>query len=428
MVYFEFSIIIKKCKTSRVIVKYLIIATIDWGALIVHPSLKKMKNIIILGSTGSIGTQTLDVISKWVSDINIVGLTCGTNIKILAAQIKEFKPRIVSVGSEELVNNLKKELDILGVKKYPEILFGKKGLVEVATQKNINLMIAALVGACGLEPVMAAINAGTDIGLANKEVLVCAGELVMRAVKENKVNIYPIDSEHSAIWQCLNGEKNNAIRKIIITCSGGSFYGKSKKDLEQVAVQEALNHPNWDMGGKITIDSASLMNKGLEVIEARWLFDIPLDKIEVVIHRESIIHSMVEFVDGSMMAQLGQHDMRIPIQYALTYPERVKNNIPSLDFVKLKQLTFNKPDIETFPNLDYAFQALKIGGTMPCAINAANEVAVQAFLDNKIKFLDISSAIKNVLMNHESILDYTLEDIYQVDKETRGLTRDFLKL
>ena len=394
-----------------------------------------MKNIIILGSTGSIGSQTLDVVRKWADDINIVGMTCGSNIKLLATQIKEFKPQIVSIGSNEKISYLKKELDILGVNEYPRVLFGKQGLAEIAKQDNINLLIAALVGSCGLEPVMAAINAGTNIALANKEVLVCAGELVMRAAREKKINIYPIDSEHSAIWQCLNGEKNSKIRKIIITCSGGSFYGKNKQDLERVTVSEALNHPNWNMGGKITIDSASLMNKGLEVIEARWLFGIKPDKIKVVIHRESIIHSMVEFVDGGVMAQLGQHDMRIPIQYALTYPKRAKNNIPSLDFVKLKQLTFDEPDIKTFPNLAYAFEALKIGGTMPCAINAANEVAVQAFLDNKracpgesegIKFLDISRAVKNGLINHKAILDYTLEDIYRVDEEVRKMTKKFL--
>ena len=386
-----------------------------------------MRNIIILGSTGSIGTQTLDVVRKWVGNINIVGLTCGANVKLLAKQIQEFNPQIVSVGNEELVCELQKELEILDIKESPEILFGESGLAQIATQKNIDLLIAALVGACGLRPVMNAIDAGTDIALANKEVLVCAGELVMRAAKEQKVNIYPIDSEHSAIWQCLNGENSKQVRKIIITCSGGSFYGKSKKDLESVTVTEALNHPNWDMGGKITIDSASLMNKGLEVIEARWLFDVNIDQIEVVIHRESIIHSMVEFVDGSIVAQLGQHDMRIPIQYALTFPNRFYNNIPSLDFAKLKQLTFNSPDIEVFPNLNYAFQALRIGGTMPCAINAANEVAVQAFLNNEIKFLDISSAVKNTLENHQTILDYKLEDIYRVDKETRKLTIDFLR-
>ena len=386
-----------------------------------------MKNIIILGSTGSIGTQTLDVIRKWLGNISIVGLTCGNNIKLLATQIKEFKPQIVSVGREELVAELKNELDVLGISQCPKILFGEQGLIEIATQENIDLVLAALVGACGIKPVMAAIQAKTDIALANKEVLVCAGELIMQKAKEKNVDIYPVDSEHSAIWQCLNGEQKKEVRKIIITCSGGSFYGKTKKDLTNVTVREALNHPNWDMGGKITIDSATLMNKGLEVIEARWLFGLSLDQIEVVIHRESIIHSMVEFRDGSIMAQLGQHDMRIPIQYALTYPDRVQNDIPSLDFADLKQLTFSQPDTKIFANLDYAMQALKIGGTMPCAINAANEVAVQLFLENKIKFLDIACAVKNALDNHEAILDYNLEDVYKTDKDIRKITKRLFK-
>lgn len=389
-------------------------------------TISKMKNIIILGSTGSIGTQTLDVIEKWLPGIKVVGLTCGKNTKLLAEQIKKFKPKIVSVKEESLVNKLESELSELNVKEIPKIVFGADGLIEVATLKNIDLVIASLVGACGLKPVIAAINAGTNIALANKEVLVCAGELIMNLAKEKQVNIYPIDSEHSAIWQCLNGETQNKIRKIIITCSGGSFYGKKRDELKNVTRDQALNHPNWNMGGKITIDSATLMNKGLEVIEARWLFGVEQKNIKVIIHRESIIHSMVEFVDGSIMAQLGQHDMRIPIQYALTYPDRSSNNIPSLDFLKLKQLNFDSPDLETFANLNYAFQALKIGGTMPCAINAANEIAVQAFLENKIKFLDISRAVKNALDKHEVILDYSLEDIYFVDEYVRNFTKNFL--
>ena len=284
-----------------------------------------MRNIIILGSTGSIGVQTLEVVKNWAADTNVIGLTCGKNIKLLAKQIKEFKPLVVSVGQIELVSELEKELDSLGVSDYPKIFSGVDGLIKTATAKQNNsdavfqniLVIGALVGAVGLKPIMAAINAGRDIALANKEVLVCAGELVMKKVYEKNVKLYPIDSEHSAIWQCLNGEPKNKIKKIIITCSGGSFFGLQKKDLENVTVKDALNHPNWNMGGKITIDSATLMNKGLEVIEARWLFDIQPENIEVIIHRESIIHSMVEFVDTSNIAQLGLPDMRVPIQTEL---------------------------------------------------------------------------------------------------------------
>lgn len=376
-----------------------------------------MKNISILGSTGSIGEQTLDVIRKNKDKFKVSSLAVNSNIDLLIKQIEEFKPKKVCVYDEDKYKLLKEKVNNI------EIFGGMEGLLKLVKDEDVDIVITAVVGMIGLLPTLKAIEYKKTIGLANKETLVTAGELVMKKAKENEVSIIPVDSEHSAIFQCLNGERNKNINKIILTASGGPFRGKKKEELLNITKKEALNHPNWSMGNKISIDSSTLMNKGLEVIEAKWLFDIDVEDIEVIVHPQSIVHSMVEFKDKSIIAQMGNPDMRVPIQYALTYPNRIENDFERLDFLKFNNLTFEKPDLNTFPCLNLAYEALKKGGTYACVLNAANEELVKLFLEDKIKFYDIPTLIEKTIKNHNSIKSPELKDILNADL----WARDFIK-
>lgn len=379
------------------------------------------KIISILGSTGSIGVQTLDVARNL--GLQVYGLSANSNIDLLQSQIREFKPKVVAVGNSVYAEDLRNRLGDFDV----QIEYGVDGLKAVATVPDVDTVVTSIVGIAGLIPTMEAIKCGKDIALANKETLVSAGSIVMNEAKQNGVRILPVDSEHCAIFQCLAGNRESDVSKLILTASGGPFRGKTHEELEGVTLKQALNHPNWKMGNKITIDSASLMNKGLEVIEAKWLFNMPLEKIEVLVHPQSIIHSMVEFVDGSVMAQLGSPDMRIPIQYALTYPERAGNSFSKLDLLKSKCLTFEEPDMEAFPALRLAFEALKTGGTMPAVLNGANESVVALFLKGKIGFNQIPEIIEKVMERHSLNTNPTLYDIIEVDKWAREeVTRRYL--
>ena len=372
-----------------------------------------MRKVAILGSTGSIGTQTLDVIRQ-NGDLKLVAISAGSNIALLEEQIREFRPRLVAVWDKAKADELRILIaDMLPVCK---VVSGMEGLLEVATIEDSDILITAVVGMIGIQPTIAAIQAGKDIGLANKETLVTAGHIIMPLAKEKNVAILPVDSEHSAIFQCLNGEKGNRIHKVLLTASGGPFRGMSKEELKFVTLDMALKHPNWSMGRKITIDSATMVNKGLEVIEAKWLFDVEPEQIEVVIQPQSIIHSMVEFEDGAVMAQLGTPDMRLPIQYALYYPRRVYLDGKRLDFSKLSEITFQKPDQDTFCGLKYAYEAIKIGGTMPTVLNAANELAVAKFLNRKIKFLEIYKMIRICMDSHTLIKNPNVNDILETEQ------------
>lgn len=379
-----------------------------------------MKGISLLGATGSIGTQTLDIIRNHPDKFKLVAMSSGQNIELTRAIIREFNPKLVSVTKKEDYERLK--LEFSGEIKF---LFGNEGLIEVAVHQDSAVLVNAILGSVGLLPTIQAIQAKKTIALANKETLVTAGHLVTEKAKENGVPIIPVDSEHSAIFQCLQGESDKNIERLIITASGGSFRDKNRQELTSVTVEDALKHPNWSMGAKITIDSATMMNKGLEVIEAHWLFDIPYDKIDTILHRESTIHSMVEFHDSSIMAQLGTPDMRLPIQYALTYPDRLPLKAERLNLAKLGRLHFEKMDLERFRCLAFAYQAGKIGGTMPTVLNAANEVAVAAFLEGRIGFLEIEDWIEKALESHQSIHNPTLETIIEVDSETRQKVNGF---
>ncbi|ADH60962.1 1-deoxy-D-xylulose 5-phosphate reductoisomerase [Thermoanaerobacter mathranii subsp. mathranii str. A3] len=373
-----------------------------------------MKKVIILGSTGSIGTQTLNVIKNFRENFEIVGLTAYNNVELLSKQIREFNPKVVAVKDEDKANQLREKLE-----ENIEILTGSKGLQEIV-KYEADLVVIAVEGIAGLLPTITAIQTGKDIALANKEVLVTAGQIVMDLAKKKGIRLLPIDSEHSAILQCLKGNDRKEISRLILTASGGPFRGKKKEALKKVTVEQALNHPNWKMGKKITVDSATLMNKGFEVIEAKWLFDISEDKIDVVVHPQSIIHSMVEYIDGSIIAQLATADMRIPIQYALNYPTRnYIKEVKFLDFSVITQLTFEKPDLETFRCLSLAYEALKIGGTMTTVLNAADEIAVSLFLNKKIEFLQIAEIIEESMKEHNNIQNPTLDDIINVDKEVK---------
>lgn len=372
-----------------------------------------MKKVAILGSTGSIGTQTLDVIRK-NDDLELVAISAGSNISLLEQQIREFHPRIAAVWSKTNADLLK--VAIADVEPVCKIVYGMDGLLEVATIAESDILITAVVGMIGIRPTIAAIKAGKDIGLANKETLVTAGHIIMPLAKEKNVSILPVDSEHSAIFQCLNGERQNQVHKILLTASGGPFRGMTREDLTGVTLEMALKHPNWSMGQKITIDSATMVNKGLEVIEAKWLFDVAPEQIEVVIQPQSIIHSMVEFEDGGVMAQLGTPDMRLPIQYALYYPKRIYLDGSRLDFSKLSQITFEKPDMDTFLGLRYAYDAISIGGSMPTVLNAANELAVAKFLNKKIKFLEIYEIIDFCMKRHDTIANPSVEDILEIER------------
>ncbi|WP_177505401.1 1-deoxy-D-xylulose-5-phosphate reductoisomerase [Anaerosinus sp.] len=380
-----------------------------------------MKNIAILGSTGSIGTQTLEVVRENADRFAVKALAAYHNDQLLEQQIREFQPELAVLVDEEAANRLQARY-----KGKTIILSGKKALINAAILESIDVVVTSLVGFAGLEPTVAAIRAGKDIALANKETLVVAGEIIMNLAKEYGVEILPVDSEHSALFQCLQGEEHEKVAKIILTCSGGPFRGRTHEELLSVSIADCLNHPNWAMGKKITTDSATLANKGLEVIEAKWLYDVDYDQIEVVVHPQSIIHSMIEYVDGAVMAQLGVPDMKLPIQYALTYPHREVMHSPKLDLFKVATLTFEKPDTETFEALALAYRAGKTGGSMPCVFNAANEIAVNAFLEGKISFLSISKVIKSAMNNHTVIAKPNLADLYQIDAWTRNFAQENL--
>lgn len=381
------------------------------------------KRIAILGSTGSIGTQALEVISQNREHFEVEVLTSNNNIDLLIEQAKKYQPNIVVVANECRFDSLKEALKDEPIKVYA----GRQALEQVVEHDNIDMVLTAMVGYSGLLPTLNAIKSGKHIALANKETLVVAGEIITREAIKNKVNIYPVDSEHSAIFQCLAGEHMNEIEKIYLTASGGPFRGFKLEELEKVTKADALKHPNWDMGTKITIDSASMMNKGFEVIEAKWLFDLKPDQIDVVVHPQSVIHSIVQFRDGSMKAQMGLPDMRLPIQYALNFPQRLPSSFERFDFLSYPKLTFEQVDTKIFRNLALAFEALDQGGNMPCILNAANEVVVHAFLHEKIRFVDMADIIEESMQKVDFIPHPVLDDYIQTDKETRLLTSSLIK-
>ena len=380
------------------------------------------KQVAILGSTGSIGTQTLEVIEKNPDHFKLEILTARNNADVLIAQSRKFLPNHVVIANEDKYNYVSQNLSDLPVKVYA----GTDALEQIVEMDSVDIIMSALVGFSGLQPTLRAIRAGKDIALANKETLVVGGDLVTKAAIENRVNIYPVDSEHSAIFQCIIGEELNPIEKIILTASGGPFLGKDRAYLQHVTPVEALKHPNWCIGDKVTIDSASLMNKGLEVIEAKWLFGLKPEQIEVIIHPQSIIHSLVQFEDGSLKAQLGIPDMKLPIQYALGFPKRLKSDMERFSFSAYPNLTFQAPDKETFPNLSLAYQALHKGGNMPCVLNAANEVTVNAFLEGKLGFFDMSGIIEKTMNSVAFIATPDLNDYVETDSEARKIAESDL--
>lgn len=373
-----------------------------------------MRKIAILGSTGSIGTQTLEVVRNYSEDLKVTALAAGTNITLLEQQIREFQPELVAVWKEENAAKLRIMVADLPVK----VVSGMDGLLEVAVQEKSDILVTAIVGMIGIQPTIAAIQAGKDIALANKETLVTAGHIIMPLAKEYHVDILPVDSEHSAIFQCLNGERHKDIDKILLTASGGPFRGKDKDYLSKVTVEDALKHPNWSMGRKITIDSASMVNKGLEVMEAKWLFQVGIDDVEVVVQPQSVIHSMVQFQDGAVMAQLGTPDMKLPIQYALFYPERRFLPGKRLDFQELSSIQFAKPDMEVFRGLALAYQVGRQGGSFPTVFNAANEYAVARFLEKKISFLDIYDILEDCIIQHKMIENPSVDEILATEQWT----------
>ncbi len=383
---------------------------------------KQKRHIAILGSTGSIGTQALEVLMQHPDAFELEVLTANSNADLLIEQALKFKPNVVVICDESKYQRLNDALFDEGIKVYA----GEDAMSQVVEMEEIDMVLTALVGYAGLKPTLAAIRAGKQIALANKETLVVAGDLVTQLAKEYGVNIYPVDSEHSAIFQCLVGEFHNPIEKIYLTASGGPFRGKKRDELLKVTREQALKHPNWEMGAKITIDSASLMNKGLEVIEAKWLFGLKNEQIDVIVHPQSIIHSIVQFADGSMKAQMGLPDMKLPIQFALGYPQRLKSNFPRFNFLDYPSLTFEQPDSDTFQNLQLAYQALQKGGNAACVLNAANEVAVQAFLENKIGFLNMSDLIEHCMAKVAYIEKPGYEDYVQTDRETRREANAYL--
>lgn len=372
-----------------------------------------MKKIAIIGSTGSIGTQTLEIV-RANGDIQVTALAAGRNVDLLERQIREFSPRVACLWDEKKADELRARTADLPVK----ILAGMEGLVEAAAGTDCEILVTAVVGMIGIRPTIAAIEAGKDIALANKETLVTAGHLIMPLARRKRVRILPVDSEHSAIFQCLQGNEGNGIHKILLTASGGPFRGRTRKEMEGVRPEDALKHPNWAMGSKITIDSSTMVNKGLEVMEARWLFGVEMDQVQVVVQPQSVIHSMVEFEDGAVMAQLGTPDMKLPIQYALYYPERRPLAGDRLDFWKLKEIRFEKPDFENFPALSLAYRAGKTGGSLPTVFNAANERAVSMFLNRKIGYLTIVDIIESAMERHQVISDPSVEQILETERET----------
>lgn len=389
----------------------------------VQTKLDLKRNIAILGSTGSIGTQALDVVKNNPEKFNVVVLSAQNNADQLVAQARQFEPDAVVIGCK---NSFKKVQESLADTR-TTVYAGPSDLADIVSRSDIDIVLVALVGFAGLKPVINAIKAGKTIALANKESLVVAGEMLTGLARQHDAMIIPVDSEHSAIFQCMAGEAHESIEKVILTASGGPFFGKSIAYLEQVSAREALKHPRWDMGQKITIDSASLMNKGLEVIEAKWLFDIDPNQIEVVIHPESIIHSLVQFVDGSMKAQMGLPDMRVPIHYALAYPQRISASFPRFDFAAFPRLTFFEPDTSTFRNLDLAYEAISLNGNMPCILNSANEVAVDAFLEGTIKFLQITHIVEHCMKKISYVAHPSLDDLFLTNSETKKYAGELLK-
>ncbi|WP_367209736.1 1-deoxy-D-xylulose-5-phosphate reductoisomerase [Sphingobacterium sp. R2] len=381
------------------------------------------KGIAILGATGSIGTQALDVIRAFPNKFEAVVLTCGSNAALLIQQALEFKPKAVVVTDSLQYGYVQDALKGHNI----AVLLGEVGLVEVVQYEDVDIVLNAIVGSAGLKPTVKAIQSKKDIALANKETLVVAGELIMALVREYGVRMLPVDSEHSAIFQCLTGEEHNPIEKIYVTASGGPFRGKSRAELRCVTKAQALKHPNWSMGAKITIDSASLMNKGLEVIEAKWLFNLSIDQVDVIVHPQSIVHSLVQFQDGSMKAQMGLPDMKLPIQYALTYPARFENNFERFNFMDYPTLSFEKADLETFRNLALAYESLRTGGNRSCVLNAANEVVVDAFLKDRVGFLEMSDVIEQTLDQVEFIAAPTLDDYLETDRIARLITKEIIK-
>lgn len=381
-----------------------------------------MTNIAVLGSTGSIGTQTLDVVRN-NKDLNITALSANSNIDLLEKQIREFHPNIVCIMEESYAKELKYNIKDMEVK----VVTGMDGLIECATYESSHTVVTAIVGMIGIMPTIEAIKAGKDIALANKETLVCAGHIIMPLVRQYNVSLYPVDSEHSAIFQAINGENDNEISRVILTASGGSFRGKTKEELKNVTIEDALNHPNWSMGKKITVDSSTLVNKGLEVIEAKWLFDVDFDQIEVVIQPQSIIHSAVEFIDGSIIAQMGTPDMRLPIQYALYYPKRKALSGERINFFELGKLDFEEPDNTTFPALELAYRVGKAGGSLPTVFNAANEIVVDKFLNGKIQYLEIVELITSAIKTHIIIDNPTVSQILNIEEKTHNYINDIVK-
>ena len=370
------------------------------------------KKIVILGSTGSIGQQTLEVVQKYSNEFEVVGLSGWENIRLLKEQISFFKPKIAVVKNEDIAKRLRKELNNPNNIK---ILWGTNGLIKISILEDIDITVVAIIGIASLIPTFEAVKRGKKVALASKEAMVAAGELLVKEAKTRNAKILPIDSEHSAILQCLKNEQKDCVEKIILTASGGALYNFTETALNNVSVEDALNHPTWKMGKKVTIDSATLMNKGLEVIEAKWFFDIPANKIEVVIHPQSYVHSMVQFIDGTILAQIGEHDMRIPIQYALFHPNRISNNFSRLELTKIDQLTFKKPNFNKFPCIKLAYQAIELGGTMPAVLNGANEIAVNAFLNNQIKFTAIPQIIQDTMKEHKINHNPDINDILDAD-------------
>ena len=380
------------------------------------------KKIVILGSTGSIGQQTLEVIRKYSNEFEVVGLSGWENTTFLKEQISFFKPKIAVVKNEYIARKLKKDLDnSIDIK----LLWGTEGLIKISTLEEADIIVVAITGIASLIPTFEAVKKGKKIALASKEAMVVAGELLVKEARLRNAKILPIDSEHSAILQCLKNEQKDSVEKIILTASGGALYNLTESSLKNVSIEDALNHPTWKMGKKVTIDSATLMNKGLEVIEAKWFFNVPANKIEIVIHPQSYVHSMVQFIDGTILAQIGDHDMRIPIQYALFYPNRTINNFSRLELSKVGQLTFKKPNFDKFPCIKLAYQALELGGTMPAVLNGANEIAVDAFLNSKISFSEIPIIIQNTMKEHKPKYNPNISDILDADYWARERALNF---
>ena len=381
-----------------------------------------MKNIAVLGSTGSIGTQTLDVVRRNPELFHISVLAANSSDELFEQQIREFEPELAVLANEDAYNRLKSRYS-----GKTQLAGGRQAFIDAAAFDGVDTVVTSMMGFAGLEPTMKALDAKKNIALANKETLVVAGEIVTRRAKEQGVKILPVDSEHCAFFQCLQGEKMESIEKLLLTCSGGPFCGKKREDLLDATKAQVLAHPTWNMGQKITVDSASLVNKGLEVIEAKWLYGVSYDQIQVVVHPQSIVHSMVQFRDGAVIAQLGSTDMKLPIQYALTYPDRVQSEFDRLDFWQMRDLTFGRPDTDTFKGLKFAYEAGAMGGSMPCVFNAANEVAVGAFLKDEIKFLDIYDIIEETMMKRECIMEPTLEELFEEDRWAREFATEVLR-